>query len=450
MVIARPISGKHRTIKNRINYVLFTIFLVVPFIRVGGHPLVLLDIPARKFYIFGLTIWPQELYFLHLILISLGLMLFFFTALFGRIWCGYACPQTIFTDAYNRVGSLLSEHYGKRPMSKGAWARIWVAWFFLSIAFSLVFVGYFVPFEEMLALVSQGEVFAGPDSLLPAAWILFVAASTVIAFGNMIYFRENMCRLVCPYGRFQTALLDKHSPIVSYDVNRGEERRAKKQKMWEHSGDCIDCGMCHLVCPTGIDIREGLQIGCIACGLCVDACTDVLGKWDKKTLIDYRTIEQVTNPQAHRPYLRPRTIVYGTLLTLIIGVFIFLLSVRIPIYTVALRDRAIQSVLIPGTGVQNGYELHVGNMSHDPLRVNIAVQNGGKFELVATGTRYEIKPGGFEKIRFIVRYPVGADEKLPLQTLMPIEFRISDADHPDRQKVTESIFSFPRVSAPGS
>ena len=443
MVIARPITGKHRTIKNRINYVLFTIFLVIPFVRIGGRPLVMLDIPARKFDIFGLTIWPQELYFLHLLLLILGVMLFFFTALYGRIWCGYACPQTIFTDAYNWIGKLVSSRYGKHTMTRGDWGRVWAVWLVLSLFFSFVFVGYFVPMEAMLADIVTGNVFAGPESTMPAFWLLAIGASTAVAFGNMIYYRENLCKYICPYGRFQTALLDQHSPIVSYDVPRGEERRAKKQKMWEHSGDCIDCGMCHVVCPTGIDIREGLQVGCIACGLCVDACTEVLAKWDKATLIDYRTIKQTEDPAANRPYVRPRTAVYGALLAVMVGAFAYLLAVRVPIYAVALRDRAIQNVHIPGAGYQNGYEVHVGNMSHEPLNVNIEVENQGRFEIIAPSTRYELKPDGFEKIRFIVRYPEDANESTAGR-LVPIQFKITAADRPGRVKIAESVFTFPR------
>ena len=448
MVISRPIKGEHRTIKDRINLILFALFLVTPFVRIGGHPLVLLDIPARKFYIFGLTIWPQELYFLLTIVLFLGVCLFFFTALLGRIWCGYACPQTIFTDAYDYVGRLVAgDKYGKSKMGKRVWTRIYLAWIALSIFFSFIFLGYFIPFGKIITDVATGNIFIVEGSYIPSFWIFFWAGSTGAAFFNMAYFRENMCKLVCPYGRFQTALLDKHSPIVDYEIRRGEPRRAnKKQKIGEHKGDCVGCDLCVLSCPTGIDIRDGLQIGCIACGLCVDACSQVMGKFEKETLIDYRTIKQAEDHAAPRQYFRARTLIYGTLMVVLSSVFIYLLSVRVPVYAVATRDRAIREVMIPNVGVQNGYELHVGNMSYTPLRfqVKLVGASGKKLKLLLAQDSYSVAPEGLEKFRVIVRYPASAGEA-PNKAI-PIAFEVSDLENPGNKKVTRSVFTFPGYS----
>lgn len=439
MVIPRPIEGKHRTIKNRINVFLYVLFLVLPFIRVAGRPILLLDIPARKFHIFGLEIWPHELYFLHLILLMSGLMLFFFTALFGRIWCGYGCPQTIFLEFYDAIARLfVGGDYGRKPLAGAAKVKAYIAYTLSAIFFSFIFLAYFKPFELIFSDIMAGKFFLYEGSIVPAPWVIFMFMSIGFALFNAGYFRENVCHLVCPYGRFQTALLDKHSPIVSYDVGRGEPRREGKQKLFEHKGDCVDCNLCNLVCPTGIDIRQGLQIGCIACGLCVDACTQVLGKHNRPTLIDYRTIEQVTNPDAHRPYVRPRTIIYGSLLSILLSVFIGLLIVRVPIYGVALKDRGIQSSYVPGQGYQNVYELHVGNVSHEPIEVKITVEDK-RFEILASQETYKISAEGLETLRFVVR----STEENSIARSRPLEFKILDVHQPKNVKVLKTIFTYP-------
>ncbi|MBI38666.1 MAG: cytochrome c oxidase accessory protein CcoG [Leptospiraceae bacterium] len=442
MVIARPIEGKHRTIKNRINIALFALFLVLPFIRINGHPFLLLDIPQRTFHVFGLTIWPQELYFLHVILLTLGFMLLFFTALFGRIWCGYACPQTIFTEAYNWVGKLVSGNsYGKPTMKKSHWARVIPAWVLLSFLFSFVFVAYFVRYEFMLGQLAAGNIFAFEDSYRPAAWFIFLMASTGTAFFNMVYFRENLCKYACPYGRFQAALIDRHSPIVMYDVERGEQRRQKGQKVGEHAGDCIDCHLCVQVCPTGIDIRDGLQIGCLSCGLCVDACNSVLQKFDKPTLIEYSTIAESESHQVDRksrPYFRPRTAVYGAVVGALMVVFTMLLVLRTPIYASIQRDAELRNRKVADS-YQNGYELHLGNMSYTGLRVNVAVKGDGPFEIISRPGTIELDPSQHKELRLIVAYNA---EKAPLRP-REIQFIITSAEDPTMQQVVESKFTFP-------
>lgn len=442
MVIARPVTGKYRTIKNRINVFLFAIFLVLPFIRIGGTPLILLDIPARKFFIFGLTIWPQELYFLHILLLFSGFGLFFVTAMWGRIWCGYACPQTVFTEAYDKVARLLvGSNFGKASMKKSRWIPVYIAWSLLSVAFSFVFLFYFARYEDILADIMHGRVFE-PGTVLPAAWVVFMVISVGTAIGNMVYFRENMCNLVCPYGRFQTALLDKHSPIVNYIVPRGEPRREKAtQKIGEHKGDCIDDLMCVVVCPTGIDIREGLQIGCLSCGLCVDACTTVMGKQKKESLIESVTIEQVDHPEAKVHYARGRTIVYGIILTILASVFTYLLVTRVPIYASAIKEKSISSIYVPGTGWQNGYEIHVGNLSSKDIDVTIEAYGDYPFSIIREDDRLHVGAGGYEKVRFLVQFPETAGR--PVASTIPLQFRVTDKGDPSHQKVIKTTFTFP-------
>ncbi len=441
MVIARPIIGKHRNIKNRINVILFAIFLITPFIRIGGIPLVLIDIPARKFYVFGLIIWPQELYFLHILLLFLGFSLFFWTALAGRLWCGYACPQTLFTEVYDWIARLITkDRFGKPSMKKKDWAIVYFVWLMMSIFFSLVFLSYFKPIEETIKEVAQLSFFI-PTTFIPKEWVIFMFLSTGTAMFNMVYFRENLCRLVCPYGRFQTALLDKHSPIVTYDVKRGEPRKQPSEKVGQQKGDCIDCKLCVLVCPTGIDIREGLQVGCLHCGLCVDACTTVMSKFNKETLIAYKTMEQIENPHSKIKYFRPRTAIYGSILTLLIIVFVYLLVVRVPIYTSVLRDKAISNIYIPNQGWRNGYEIHIGNLSFNPIDVEIQVESNHSFNKLIDSSEIHIKPEGYEKVRIILEYPE-SNGKLDKYSV-PVSFIIVNKNNGKHKKVVKTYFTFP-------
>ena len=440
MVIARPVKGVFRTIKNRINWILFVIFFGLPFIVIDGRPLLQLDIAARKFHVFGLTIWPQEMYYLHLILLAAGITLFISTALWGRIWCAYACPQTIFIEFYNLVGRFFGgKKFGKKTAGTGLYIRVWIGWIILSIIVGFVFVSYFKGPYNMINEIVNGQIIKPSGRI--ATWVLFGSGATlfsILAFG---WFRENACKYVCPYGRFQTALLDKHSPIVHYDEGRGEPRRQKGQK--NHDGDCTACNMCLLVCPTGIDIREGLQVGCIRCGLCVDACTIEMGRDEKKTLIDLRTVEQTTNPEAHRPYVRPRTIVYGSLLSLVVIVFSLLLIFRVPMYTNVTRNRTVQSTFITGIGYQNVYELNVGNMSHQPLDIVVSLENNDENFVIANAQpEYTIDASNMKKLQLIVRYNSEKPVKLDNQR---IKFKIQNKNKPTQMRVEKSIFSFASI-----
>lgn len=441
MVIARPITGQHRKIKNRINIILFAIFLITPFIRIGEIPLVLLDIPARKFYVFGLVIWPQELYFLHIILLFLGFSLFFWTALAGRLWCGYACPQTLFTEVYNWIGRLITkDRLGKPSMKKSDWILVYIIWFLMSVFFSFVFLSYFKPFEETIEQTLNLQ-FLIPTTFIPENWVIFMVLSTGAAIFNMVYFRENLCKLVCPYGRFQTALLDKHSPIVTYDIKRGEPRKQPNEKVGQHQGDCIDCKLCVLVCPTGIDIREGLQVGCLHCGLCVDACTIVMGKFNKESLIAYKTMEQIENPQSKIQYFRPRTAIYGSILTILLITFIYLLIVRVPIYMSVLRDKAISNIYVPNQGWRNGYEIHIGNLSFEPIDVEIQIESKYSFVKLMESNQIHIKPEGYEKVRVILEYPEN-NGKLNTYSV-PVSFIIVNKNNGKHKKVVKTYFTFP-------
>ena len=438
MVIARPIHGGYRAIKNQINSILFTIFFLLPFIKLNENPLIWLDIPSRKFHLFGLTIWPQELYFLNLILIIAGLMLFFFTTLFGRVWCAYACPQTLFIELYNfyRTYHRRKKSFGKKSETLLIKIRVWFVWTLLSLVIGFIFVSYFNTIEYQIKTLFSGNIFL--SKFQPANWVLWWLAISLFSLLAFAWFRENACKYVCPYGKFQTALLDKHSPIIHYDNNRGEPRRQKRES--EHTGDCTACNMCNLVCPTGIDIREGLQIGCIHCGLCVDACEHEMARHDKKTLIDLRTMQQAVKPNAKRKIFRARTIIYGVLLVISISIFITLLVTRIPFYASIIKEKSINSLFIPNIGYQNSYELHLGNLSDQPMRIDVTLQKNNKIKILNTNTTFTIAPGDYTKHRFILR-SISKQKRLKTKS-ENIVFQVKDLQNQNYQKHVSTIFSY--------
>jgi cytochrome c oxidase accessory protein FixG len=329
-----------------------------------GRQALLFDLPARKFYVFDLVLFPQDFFFLAWLLIIAALSLFFFTALAGRLWCGYACPQTVWTEAFLWMEwlvegkgsarrkldqSRLSANKFRRKLAKQALWIGFAAWT------GFTFVGYFTPIRELgdkvLTLSLGGwEVF----------WILFYGFAT---YGNAGYMREQVCKYMCPYARFQSAMFDRDSLIISYDVNRGEprgSRRRDENPADKGLGDCIDCTMCVQVCPTGIDIRKGLQYECIACAACIDACDGVMDKMNyPRGLIRYSTEHAMDGGKTR--IVRPRILIYGALLSVLTIGFLAALYMRVPVELDVIRDRnALYREARPGY-VENVYMLRIVN-----------------------------------------------------------------------------------------
>jgi cytochrome c oxidase accessory protein FixG len=364
-VYPRDVKGKFDRLRKLAVFALLGLYYFVPWINWSGHQAVLFDLPARKFYIFGLTFWPQDFIFLTLMLIIAGLSLFFVTAVAGRLWCGYACPQTVWTEAFLWMERLVEGDRGKRikldasPWNSNKFLRK-TAKQFLWITFALwtgfTFVGFFTPIRELGFSVINFQL-GGWETF----WMLFYSFAT---YGNAGILREQVCKYMCPYARFQSAMFDRDTLVIAYDEKRGEPRggRRKSDDPAETGlGDCIGCTLCVQVCPTGIDIREGLQIECIACAACIDMCDQVMEKMDyKKGLISYTTEHQLQNKETR--VLRPRIFVYGfLLLALIVGV---LLSVnnRVLLRADLLRDRNALYRELPGEVIENVYTLKLINM----------------------------------------------------------------------------------------
>ena len=339
---AREVSGRFSRLRVIAMFALLGLFYVLPWVTWDGRQAVLFDLPARKFYIFGLTFFPQDFFLLTWLLIIAALSLFFFTALAGRLWCGYACPQTVWTEAFMWMERLTE---GKRQqrikLDRGPWTAEKVLrkaskqflWITFSLYTGLTFVGYFSAIRTLVPNLFDASL-GGWETF----WALFYGFAT---YGNAGYMREQVCKYMCPYARFQGAMFDRNTLIISYDANRGEPRGSRARGTDPRSvglGDCIDCTLCVQVCPTGIDIRKGLQLECIACAACIDACDDVMDRMHyPRGLIRYAT--QNSMDKMPTRIVRPRTVIYAVLLMALIVGFGVAVSHRQLVEVDVLRDR---------------------------------------------------------------------------------------------------------------
>lgn len=375
MVISRHIKGKFRNRRYIVIFILLAIYLTLPWITWNGLPLIRLDIPERKFHFLGNIFIPEEGYYLHLFLIISGLSLFFFTTLIGRVWCGWACPQTVFTDFFDWIGRLIQkDKYGKTSASKFSRIIVHLAWLLVANISAFSIVAYF---NDPKAMTLNANVFKA-EGVYPYYIFFF----TGLLYLDMAFVREQFCKYACPYAKFQTLLMDEHSYNVTYDFKRGEPRRNKKEKI----GDCTACNMCLVVCPTGIDIREGLNVGCIACTKCIDACTIQMKKENKKSLINYDSLERVSENKPIK-WIRPRSVLYGSLLLLFSSIAIYLFYNRNPFYASLLPNRDIQPIKIENY-TRNFYKLHFKNLTYQTKIMKIEIIKNENYKI--SGKDFEI------------------------------------------------------------
>jgi cytochrome c oxidase accessory protein FixG len=382
------------------------VFYGLPWLTWNGRQAVLFDLAARKFYIFGLVLWPQDIVYLTGILIISALSLFLFTAVGGRLWCGYACPQTVYTEMFMWIERVIEGDRAKRmALDRAPWSARKVAlksakhaaWIALAFWTGFTFVGFFTPIRELGASVLA--LSTGPWETF---WILFYGFAT---YGNAGWMREQVCKYMCPYARFQSAMFDPDTLIVTYDAERGEPRGTGTRNRRERGlGDCVDCGLCVQVCPTGIDIRNGLQYECIGCAACIDACNYVMDKVGlPRGLIRYATTNSLREHYGARTILRrilrPRVLAYGGILLAITAALGTAIALRVPLKVDVIRDRgALAREVYDARGaarVENVYRLQVMNTSEKPrvfeLRVHglpeLAVASEPRFEVPAATTR---------------------------------------------------------------
>ncbi len=381
---------------------------------------VLFDIVHRKFYIFGLVFWPQDVIYLSVLLILAALSLFLFTAVAGRLWCGYACPQTVYTEIFLWIERKIEGDRNARirlDQEKASAKKIGLktlkhgAWIALSLWTGFTFVGYVTPIREL-----WGEVMTLSTGPWETFWILFYGFAT---YGNAGWMREQVCKYMCPYARFQSAMFDKDTLIITYDQKRGEPRgKAKSASPSTPLGDCVDCGICVQVCPTGIDIRDGLQYECIGCAACIDGCNQVMEKLGRpQQLIRYSTTHAMEGTPTR--VFRPRVLVYSTILLAILAAAVVSLYLRVPLKVNVIRDRAAISREV-GDDIENVYRLQIMNTTEASRVYEIRV--GGLEDIHIEGEhRVEVDATGSRIVPLRVR--VERDEVKP--GTHPIEFSVS-------------------------
>lgn len=365
----RPKRSQGRYLNRRrvVGYILVVLFLVLPFVKIGGHPAIQLDVAARRFHLFGTTFHPTDSALLMLLALSVLLLVFWLTALFGRVWCGWGCPQTVYMELIFRPienffegGPGRQRQLDKRKGVLPHPRRMAKYGVFALIAFVLgnQFLAYFVGWEQLSEWMT-GSPFDQPGGFG------VMAVTTGLVFFDFAWFREQMCTVICPYARFQSALLDRHSLIVGYDALRGEARkRLKARTEGDGSGDCIDCGACVTTCPTGIDIRDGLQLECIACTQCIDACDNVMDKVGKpRGLIRLSSQHAFENrTSATKGMLRGRVVAYPALILVLVGLLGFVGVHRGDADVTVLRQLNAPYV-VQGDGVRNQLRVKVVNRS---------------------------------------------------------------------------------------
>jgi len=383
-VYPRDVTGTFASLRKLAVVVLLGLYYIMPWLNWGDHQAVLFDLPARKFYILGLTFWPQDFIFLTLMLIIAGLSLFFVTAVAGRLWCGYACPQTVWTEVFlwmerlvegdrnKRIKLDASPWNGNKILRKSAKQILWIG-FALWTGFT--FVGFFTPIRGLGQSLYTFQL-GGWETF----WLLFYSFAT---YGNAGILREQVCKYMCPYARFQSAMFDKDTLVIAYDQARGEPRggRSKSVDPAEQGlGACIGCTLCVQVCPTGIDIREGLQIECIACAACIDVCDQVMDKMDyKRGLISYTTEHRLSGNKTR--VFRPRIAVYAVLLIALITGVIYSVNQRVLLRADLLRDRNALYRELPGELIENVYTLKLINMDFKSHQYKVEVLNNDDFRL---------------------------------------------------------------------
>ena len=428
-IYPREVHGIFAKLRIAAVVTLLGLYYGIAWLQWNDRQAVLFDLPARKFYVFGQTFWPQDFFYLTLLLIFAALALFFFTTLAGRLWCGYACPQTVWTETFLWIERLVEGSRSQQiKLDKAKGSRNTIVrktikhalWIVFSLWTGFTFVGYFTPIRELgldvLALSVTGW------SLF---WILFYSFAT---YGNAGWMREQVCLHMCPYARFQSSMFDKNTLIISYDKARGEPRGKLKAKAAAPTtaGDCIDCTLCFQVCPTGIDIREGLQYECIGCAACIDACDEVMEKTNKpKGLIRYTTENALEGNPVR--LLRPRVIIYATVLLVLLSVLIYSITQRKLVDIDVIRDRnALYRELDDGT-IENTYTLKILNKTEQPQRFRLTATGLDGLILQSDENMVDVDSGAVKDL--VVRLQTHY-EQVPA-TSNQVEFHIASESDPD-------------------
>ena len=430
-IYARAVSGWFAGWRWAMVWATQLVFYGLPWLQWNDRQAVLFDLGARRFYLFGMVLYPQDFIYLAALLIISAYALFLFTAVAGRLWCGFTCPQTVYTEIFMWVErKLQGDRVARMRRDAGPWNldRSWravakqSAWIAIALWTGFTFVGYFTPIRTLSQLVSQFAL--GPWETF---WILFYGLAT---YGNAGFLREQVCKYMCPYARFQGVMFDKDTLVISYDPERGEPRGARSRKADRKAigkGDCIDCTLCVQVCPTGIDIRQGLQLECIGCAACIDVCNGVMDKMDyPRGLIRYDTqnamAQHLTPQQRLKRVFRPRVLIYSAVLLLLVGGLITSMALRSPFRVDVVRDRATLARLVDDGWIENVYSLQIMNATEQPQRYRVAVQGLSGISVDGLDS-IEVAPADTRWVTAAVRVPPQAAGQAGAGA-HPIEFAI--------------------------
>jgi cytochrome c oxidase accessory protein FixG len=436
-VYPRAVKGTWRRVKWSVLVLLLGIYYLVPWLRWDRGPdapsqAILIDLDGRRGWFFDVVIWPQEVYFVTGILILAAFGLFFATSLFGRVWCGFACPQTVWTDLFMLVERVIEGDRNERmrvdkaPMSAGKFIRkslkhtIWLA---IAAATGGAWIFYYVDAPTTLR-----KIFAGTASTEVYFFIGLLTTSTYVLAG---WAREQVCTYMCPWPRFQSAMLDEQSVIVTYQKWRGERRgKHKAGDTWDNRGDCVDCNLCVAVCPTGIDIRDGQQMECIGCGLCIDACNQTMSKVSRPAnLIHWATLSSQQALETGAPAVpwkpvRPRTLLYGALLGIVGIIFLGALFLRTDTELTVQRDRSPNFVRLSNGDVRNSYAVKILNKTMHERGYQLAVEGlpGAVLSTVAPAD-FSVRPDAVGTFRIFLTIPAASAPT----GAKPIDFILRDA-----------------------